>query len=332
MVETVDIAWTKDLSIFASEPYLKNEGFRYGWVGSRAENGNLQCVLPYVLIRKYVFKLVRFTSETIYLGDKIDAAAEKCFLNGVVEHFRSSGAHAIIPPTFNSVFNAFPDNAVVAPFGSYVIDMNRSEEELLRGLHPKHRNVIKGAQKKGVKVVVGNSHWETAYRLVRESFMRSAGGLIGRVRVASRLDSEFFRKQVESFGEYVRIFIAEHDGVAQGCAVIPFSNHCAYYMHGGSTGSPVTGAMNLIHWEAIRQFRDMGVRRYDFFGGRVRPEPGSKIEGIMKFKERFGGRFIQGYTWKVPLEDRMYKLYSAAALLRSGGDLVDQEKHKLQET
>ena len=60
----------------------------------------------------------------------------------------------------------------------------------------------------------------------------------------------------------------------------PFSNHSAYYVYGGSVPEPTRGAMNLLHWEAIQIFRELGVKRYDFVGVRIDPEKGSKQEGL----------------------------------------------------
>ena len=102
-------------------------------------------------------------------------------------------------------------------------------------------------------------------------------------------------------------------------------------MHGGSIPKPQAGSTNLLQWEAIRLFRRLGVRQYDFVGARTDPKKGSKIEGIMRFKRRFGGQLIQGYMWKYPFRPFKYYLYSLAARVRSGGDYVDQERHKLKE-
>jgi lipid II:glycine glycyltransferase (peptidoglycan interpeptide bridge formation enzyme) len=236
----------------------------------------------------------------------------------------------IIPATFNTVFRTHPDGALAVPFGSYVLDLAQSEQQLWNNLHSKHRNVIRNAQKKGVEVRTGPEHLETAYGLVRDSFMRSAKGFVGRMRVGLRLDLDTFKSQVLALGENVKIFVAAHEGVVQGCAVLPFSAHAAYYMHGGSIPNPLTGATNLLQWEAIRLFQGLGVRRYDFFGARVEPEKGSKLEGIMKFKERFGGQFVRGYMWKYPFHNLKYLVYSIAARARNGGDVVDQERHKLR--
>jgi hypothetical protein len=169
---------------------------------------------------------------------------------------------------------------------------------------------------------------DTAYNLTLESFLRSADGFVGRSRVRARLDYAEFCRVVHGLGEYVQVLVADHNGVAQCAAVIPFSGHSAYYMHGGSVAKPVLGASNLLQWEAMRRFREMGVRRYNFFGARLAPQRGSKAEGIRKFKERFGGELVSGFMWKRSFRRGKYALYELAAWMRNGGDVVDQERKR----
>jgi lipid II:glycine glycyltransferase (peptidoglycan interpeptide bridge formation enzyme) len=88
--------------------------------------------------------------------------------------------------------------------------------------------------------------------------------------------------------------------------------------------------MHLLHWEAMREFRKLGVRRFDFQGVRVNPEKGSKQEGILSYKKGFGGQLVQGYLWKHALRPLKGMAYSLAARLLQGGDIVDREQHKLQ--
>ncbi len=327
--EPIPIEWNPDLPIFASEPFLKTMGDDHGWIGGLDDVGQIHCVLPYAVIRKAFFRLIRFPVQTLFVNGELGLEEERAFLNSAVEHLRSTRADAIIPATFNTLFRTYPDGAIVAPYGSYILDLRRSEDELWRRVHQKHRNVIRNARKRGVKILSGLEHLETAFGLVRESFRRSTSGSLAKLRVESRMDYRPFRQQVLSLGEHVKVMVAQHEGTVQACAVIPFSKHSAYYMHGGRIPNPVTGAMNLLQWEAILQFRELGVRQFDFFGTRISPERGSKAEGIAKFKERFGGQLVRGYMWKLPFHPLKYALYALAARIRSSGDVVDQELHKL---
>jgi lipid II:glycine glycyltransferase (peptidoglycan interpeptide bridge formation enzyme) len=264
--------------------------------------------------------MVRFRVETIPTGGALDVKEEKAFLNNAVEYFRSTGADMIIPATTNTLFRTYPDGAIVAPYGSFIIDLAQLEETLWSNLHSKHRNVVRNAMKKGVEIRIGIEHLDTAHELIRDTLKRSKLGF---------MSYEEFKRFVLGLSENVKIFVADYQGAVQGCAVVPFSGYGAYYLYGGSISSPLSGAMNLLQWEAIRTFRNLGVKRYDFVGVRINPEKGSKQEGLMVFKERFGGQLVQGYMWKYSLHPLKYAVYSQAVRFLRGGDVVDQERHKL---
>ncbi len=316
----VEINWHPGLSIYASESFLKAVGDDYGWLGGMDNSGKLRCVLPYTVIRKPFIRMVRFRVETIPLGEELGAQEEKSFLNSVIQYFRSNGADMIIPATTNTIFRTYPDGADAAPYGTYIIDLGQPEDTLWSNLHSKHRNVVRNAMKKGVKIQNGMEHLITAHELIRDTLKRSKLGFMG---------YEAFKRFVLGLNENVKIFVADYQGSVQGCAVIPFSGHSAYYLYGGSIREPISGAMNLLQWEAIQKFRGLGVKSYDFVGTRINPEKGSKQEGLMMFKQRFGGKLVQGYIWKYPINPAKYAVYSLAVRILRGGDIVDLEQHKL---
>lgn len=317
------------MPIYSSESYLKTLSDEYGWIGGIKNSGKLCCVLPYCIIRMSIFRLVRFTSETIVIAGEMSVEEEKDFLNSVAGYFRSIGADLIIPGTFSSLFRTYPDGAVAAPYGSYIVDLARSEETLWNKVHPKHRNKIRNAIKKGVKIQEDNEHVNTACRLVQDSFRRSTKGVLNTLRLRIRMKDNSIKREMVGLGDNAKIFVAECEGIIQGCVVIHFSDYCAYYMHGGSIDEPITGATNLLQWEAMCFFRKLGIRYYNFVGTRINPEPGSKQEGLSMFKQRFGGELKRGYMWKYSFHPLKNYLYSIAAKGRSGGDIVDQERHKL---
>jgi len=319
LAKKIKINWHPDLSIYASKPFLKAVGDEYGWLGGFDNSGKLCCILPYTIVKKAIFRMVRFRVETILVED-VGVHEEKTFLNSAVEYFRSIGADMIIPATTNSIFQTYPDNADAAPYGSYVINLKQLEETIWGNLSSSHRRKVRLAKKAGIEIKSGIEYLDTAYDLVRDTFKRSKMGF---------MDRKAFSRYVQSLGPNAAIFVAEHDGTIQGSIVIPFSNHCAYYVYGGSIPQPKNGAMNLLHWEAIRQFRAMGVKRYDFVGVRINPDKGSKQEGLLMFKERFGGQLIKGYMWKYSIQPLKYSIYSLAVRYLRGGDIVDVERHKL---
>jgi hypothetical protein len=316
----IPIEWHAGLSIYASEPFLKSVSDEYGWLGGMDETGTLRCILPYTIVRKATVRMVRFRVETMPVNGELTVEEEKAFLNSAVEYLRSIGADLIIPGTTNAVFRTYPNGATAAPYGTQVIDLTQSEETLFGNLNSSHRRKVRLAQKANVQIRIGAEYLAAAYALVRDTFKRSSIPFMG---------YESFKRIADGLAENIKVFVAEHEGVIQGCVIVPFSQHTAYYVYGGSISEPTAGAMNLIHWEAIRLFRGLGVKRYDFCGVRINPEPGSKQEGLKSFKERFGPELIQGYMWKRSLNPLKAVVYSYAIRLLRGGDIVDNERHKL---
>lgn len=315
------INWSSGLSIFASERYLKTVGDEYGWIGGTDESGQLRCVLPYTVIRKLGFRLVRFRVETVPLAADLTLAEEQSFLNSVMEYFRSSGADMIIPSGNTALFKTYPNRAQAAPYGTYINDLSQSEEALFSKVRKTYRNNIRRAMKAGVQIKSGIEYLDASYQLIAETLKRSDADVIK--------GYDDFKRSVLGLGENVKIFIAEHEGVIQGCLVSPFSNYCAFNWYCGSQPEPVLGSMHLLHWEAMLQFRAMDVKRFNFQGVRINPEAGSKQEGISTYKKGFGGEMVQGYAWKCSLNSLKFAAYSVAFRLLKGGDVVDSEHHKL---
>ena len=322
-VAPVEIAWHCGLPIFARESFLEAVGDEYGWLGGIDESGRLRCVLPYTIIRKAIFRLVRFRVATISLGEQLDIAEERSFLNGVITYFRSAGADTIIPATTNTIFRAYPDGASAAPYGSYVIDLQQPESKLWRNVDRIMRQNISTAIKEGVSIREAHGEQDAAYRLISETFKRSAMPFMSR---------ESFTRFVDGLGRNGRILVAEHRGIAQSYALFAFSDYCAYAVYAGNLAGQHRGANKLLYWEAIRSFRQLGVQRYDFVGARINPARGSRQEGINLLKKRFGATLIQGYMWKFSLRPVASAVYSLAVRWLRGGDIVDHEGHKLVRT
>ena len=319
--KSIPINWNPGLPIFASEPFLKAVGNEYGWLGGFNDAGRLRCILPYTIVRKAIFRMVRFRVETIYLDNELSIEEEKAFLNSVVDYFRSAGADMIIPATTNSIFRTYPDGADAAPYGSYIIDLTQPEDVIWRNIDRIMRQNIKSAIKNSVIIRDGSNDLESAHKLIVETFQRSKLPFMG---------YEEFKHFVHGLGNNSKILIADFDGRPQSYAVFGFSDYCVYAIYAGNIDNQQQGANKLLYWEAIRLFKSLGVQRYDFVGARINPEKGSKQDAINSLKRRFGSQLKQGYIWKYAIKSLPYKIYSIASHWRSGGDIVDAERHKIK--
>jgi hypothetical protein len=277
-------------------------------------------LLPYTLVRKAGIRMIRFRVETIPCGGPLDVDEERSFLNSAVECFRSAGADVIIPASTNAIFRTYPDAAVAAPYGTYVVSLEQSEDALWAAVSATHRRHIRSATKSGVRIRAGFEDTALCHRIIRETFGRSRIPFMGLTA---------FDRLLTGLSGQVGVFVAEHLGRVQSCAIIAFSQCSAYYMYGGSAPDAIPGAMHLLHWEAMRHFRQEGVHLYDFYGARVRPTPGSKAAGLATFKERFGATLREGYIWKYRISRVRSLAYTLAVRCLRSGDIVDAERHKL---
>ena len=199
--ELVEIDWHSGLPIFACKSLLEAVGDEYGWLGGIDSSGKLRCVLPYTIIRKTIFRMVRFRVETITLGVELGVQEEKTFLNSAIKYFQSIGADTIIPATTNTVFRTYPDGADAAPYGSYVIDLCQPEDVLWRNIRRVQRQNINTARKNGVTIRSGIEYLETAYRLIHDTFKRSK---------LPFMSHESLRRYVLGLGQNGKIMIADY--------------------------------------------------------------------------------------------------------------------------
>ena len=174
----IEIKWHPGLSIYASEEFLKTVGDEYGWLGAFDDSGNLRCVLPFTIVRKLLFRLVRFRVETIPITQEISISEETAFLNSTLGYFRKRGADLIIPATTNTIFRTYPDGAVAAPYGTYIIDLAKPEQLLWDNLSASHRRKVRLAHKAGVVIRSGLDYLDAVYGLVRDTFARSTVGFM----------------------------------------------------------------------------------------------------------------------------------------------------------
>lgn len=282
------------------------------------------CILPFTIRKRAFIKYMQFTSPVIG-AQSIEE--EKLFLISVVQYVRKKMKVDFLESINTSIFNTYPDESIYCKFGSYIIDLSKSEDELFSGLHSKHRNVIRKAQKDGLEVLYGNEYMFDCYNLINETFARQ-GVLAPKIEYIKRL---------AKLNDNVSFVIVKLNDKIEGCAILLWNKeHSCYYLHGGSVQNSHGGAMNLLHWETMLRMKANGVKYYDFVGGRINPEEGSRLEGIQRFKSRFGGDFRIGYLWKLRISKCKTSIYFILLKIyfeiirreKYTGDAIDQERTK----
>ena len=185
------------------------------------------------------------------------------------------------------------------PAKTLMLDLGKSEEELLQDMHQKTRYNIRLAEKKGVEVVEvdypprPDGHPSREGNLFEEfwKLMSQTGG-----RDGFRLHSKnYYKKMLDESKVYkvesrksevdlsIKLFLAKYQGEVIAGNIISFFGDTVTYMHGASSNEyRNVMAPYILQWEVIKAAKEKGYKYYDFFG-----IDKDKWPGVTRFKEGF---------------------------------------------
>jgi lipid II:glycine glycyltransferase (peptidoglycan interpeptide bridge formation enzyme) len=193
------------------------------------------------------------------------------------------------------------------PSSTMVLDLEPTEEELLRAMHEKTRYNIRLAERHGVTISVAQSEIE------RERFLDLMDETAARDHFVQH-DRTYLRATVDFLTEHHagRIRVAKLDDKILAANLELSYGDTATYLYGASSSEHRNVmAPFALQWNAIREAKMLGARLYDFWGAnpesKAMPDYKTSWEGISRFKKGFGSRIVnvQG-TWDLPLSQWKY--------------------------
>ena len=169
---------------------------------------------------------------------------------------------------------------------TWLLNLEKSEEEIISQMEKTHRYLIKRCEKEGVKVIIGEDSDLTDFnKLHDETAKRHHFHRFSRKYILDEFESFAKEKQAVLFKAYLP------NGELDSSAIIIYYGQMAAYRHGASLNlDKKLSTSYLIQWEAIKEAKRRGVKWYNFWG--VAPENASKnhpFYGITHFKKGFGG-------------------------------------------
>ena len=194
------------------------------------------------------------------------------------------------------------------PSTTALLDLTKSEEELLAAMHQKTRYNIRVAEKHGVTVREG-----TAEDL--ETFIKLSHETSSRDQFLHQSDT-YLRETYKILSEQgmARLRLAEYKGNALAANMEISYGDTITYLHGASSSeSRNVMAPFMLHWDAIRSAKAEGFKIYDFWG--CNPESAKAFdyrprwEGITRFKLGWGSErasFVG--TFDVAKQPMVYRL------------------------
>ena len=177
---------------------------------------------------------------------------------------------------------------------SWILDISKSEEQLLKEMRKTTRYTIKKMEKEGVEITQSTdpAGMQQFWSIYESTFERQQFTPFSK----SYLQTEF---ELYSKDGQAVFFFGAHKGEMVAAAIIIFWGGQAFYHHSGSitlttSGSSGSNVSYLLQWRVIQEAKRRGCTLYNFWGIAPEDRPGHAWAGLSLFKKGFGG-FAEAY-------------------------------------
>jgi|GEM_PF-4437940 len=199
---------------------------------------------------------------------------------------------------------------IVFSNNTFIINPQKSEQELWLALHKKNRHLIKKAGRMAVKIKLAQKwqDWQRYHHLYKETINRAIKKG-GKNLSAKSLDEFRAVYQFLSPKKNAHLFLAEQGADLLAGALILNAAQKAYFWTGATSLQKRSyGANNLLHWEIITWARKQGFTSYDLGGTPDVNEQDPLKKAIRCFKKDFGGEEKFFFTGQKVLGPWAYRL------------------------
>ena len=213
------------------------------------------------------------------------------------------------PRSFEKIKGDFRKIENHNPSQTIILDLRKSDAEILAQMHPKTRYNIHLAERHGVEIINSwdESGLENFYNILLETSKRK------KIKIFPKSYYEKLFYTLGSLG-HMDLYLAKYQLKYLAGAMVVYFGNTATYFHGGMLDEcKQVMAPYLMHWEIIKTAKKRNYKFYDFYG--ISEE--KKWAGITRFKKGFGGKEITSLgTYEMPLNKFWYKLYKLAKSLK----------------
>ncbi len=207
---------------------------------------------------------------------------------------------------------------------TFVLDLKKSEEEILKNMHSKTRYNIKVAQKHDVEIVEDSSKegFEEYIKLTNETTARQ-GFYAHSNRYHEILWETLPKKNAKNTLSYHLFHARYKDGdgkvITLASWVLFVFKDTLYYPYGASSSLfREVMASNLLCWEVIKFGKKLGLSRFDMWGA-LGPDPDihDPWYGFHRFKQGYGAKLIEFVgSYDLIINPALYSGYKVADKIR----------------
>jgi lipid II:glycine glycyltransferase (peptidoglycan interpeptide bridge formation enzyme) len=197
-------------------------------------------------------------------------------------------------------------NEQVQMRNTMLIDLRKSEDELLAAMKQKTRYNLRLAERKGVKVRQSNAEdFPLLYRMYAETSVRD--------KFVIRSEA-YYREVWERFLQagMLKPLIAEVEGQAVAGLMLFIFGKQSWYLYGMSREIAREWMPNyLLQWEAIKTSQKAGCATYDLWGAPDEFNEHDPMWGVYRFKLGLGAYEARRIgAWDLPIQPVVYSLYT----------------------
>ncbi|MDO8576163.1 MAG: peptidoglycan bridge formation glycyltransferase FemA/FemB family protein [bacterium] len=172
---------------------------------------------------------------------------------------------------------------------SWILDISKPEEQLLKEMRKTTRYTIKKMEKEGVLITQSTdpAAMEQFWSIYESTFERQQFTPFSQTYLQTEF--ELYSKD----GQAV-FFFGAHKDETVAAAIIIFWGGQAFYHHSGSKAGAGSNVSYLLQWRVIQEAKRRGCTLYNFWGIAPEDRPGHAWAGLSLFKKGFGG-FAEAY-------------------------------------
>jgi lipid II:glycine glycyltransferase (peptidoglycan interpeptide bridge formation enzyme) len=202
---------------------------------------------------------------------------------------------------------------------TFVLDLTKSEEELLAAMHPKGRYNIKVANKHNVIAAEDNSEkaFDEYWRLTEETTRRQK--FYAHTKQYHDLQWHTFSHDTDLNKLTSHLFTAQYENKTLTALLFFIFHDTLYYPYGASSNDHRNVMhSNLAMWEGIRFGKNLGLKKFDMWGALgFEPDPKDPWHGFHDFKRKFGPEHVEFIgSYDLVINPAIYQAYKVADKLR----------------
>ncbi|EKE14918.1 MAG: femAB family protein [uncultured bacterium] len=210
-------------------------------------------------------------------------------------------------------YNLQPSPHPLFPTWTQILDLTKSEEELLKSFHSKTRYNIRLAEKKGV--VIKEMSTEEGFKIFSKLYFETCKRqkYFGHTPKYHKIVWNSLKK------DFAHILVAFYNDVPLAAYELFYFKNTLYYPYGGtSLEYRNLMASNLLMWEVIKLGKKLGAEKFDMWGS-LGPnyDPTNPWSGFTRFKEGYATKFTEFVgSYDLVINPMLYKIYNAIYSLR----------------